>query len=221
MKKKSKEVLVVEAIFFDFDGVIVDSNKTKAEGFRRLFAEVDKEVQEEIIRYHRLHGGISRVEKIRYAYREILQQPLNASQLDALAQRYSELVVEKVVAAPWLPGAIELLDKAKPYLPLFLISGTPQDELRDIVARKGISHYFQEILGSPIKKPEHIKNVLARFNLAPERCVFIGDALTDYHAAVATRMPFIGVLGEVEFPEDTLVVPDCRAVPGLLALAGR
>jgi phosphoglycolate phosphatase-like HAD superfamily hydrolase len=70
--------------------------------------------------------------------------------------------------------------------------------------------YFREILGSPIRKPAHIRNLLAAYNLNPENCVFVGDALTDYYAAQETGLSFIGIQGDIEFPDATIVLPDCR-----------
>lgn len=209
----------IRAIFFDFDGVIVDSNSVKAEGFRQLFSDAPASLREDILRHHLLHGGISRIEKIQYAYSEILKQPLSQFQLDQLAQRYAELVVEKVVAAPWLPGAMELLEQITKEMMLFLISGTPQEELRSIVARKGIMHFFREILGSPVKKPLHIQQMLKQFSLNPQECVFVGDALTDYNAAAETNMHFIGIKGQVEFPEACVVCDDCYGVARQLGIS--
>ncbi len=72
MKQKQK----LQALFFDFDGVIVDSNSTKTAAFRALFKDYKEQVIAEIVAYHRRHGGISRVEKIRYAHQHIIKQPL-------------------------------------------------------------------------------------------------------------------------------------------------
>jgi phosphoglycolate phosphatase-like HAD superfamily hydrolase len=75
-----------------------------------------------------------------------------------------------------------------------------------------MDHYFNEILGSPTRKPEHIRNLLAQYRLNPSSCVFIGDALTDYHAAKETGLHFVGVQGDIEFPEDAVVLPDCLSL---------
>jgi beta-phosphoglucomutase-like phosphatase (HAD superfamily) len=75
-----------------------------------------------------------------------------------------------------------------------------------------MSGYFHKILGSPIKKPDHIRTILSDFRLTPGCCVFVGDALTDLHAACETGLHFIGVLGEVDFPVGTTVLPDCRGL---------
>ncbi len=204
--------LPLQALFFDFDGVIVNSNCTKTEAFRALFAGYDKETVAEIVAYHKRHGGISRVEKIEHAHRHILKQPLTEAELANWTKAYSELVVDKVIDVPWIDGAQEFLDNIKGTLPIFVISGTPQDELRYIIERRSMTGYFQKILGSPIRKPEHIRNLLLSCKLVPEHCVFIGDAMTDYNAAKETGLQFVGIQGEVTFPDGIPVLSDCRGL---------
>ena len=202
----------LQAIFFDFDGVLVDSNPTKTEAFRTLFRDYNEDIVAEIVAHHQQHGGISRVEKIRYAHQHLIKQPLTEQGISDWAAEYSKLVMEKVIEVAWIGGAKEFLDNVPGNLPILVISGTPEIELREIIDRRKMSGYFGEILGSPIKKPVHIRKLLVDYQLAPEHCFFIGDALTDYHAARETGLQFIGIQGEVEFPSGTTVLPDCRGL---------
>jgi phosphoglycolate phosphatase-like HAD superfamily hydrolase len=202
----------LQAIFFDFDGVLVDSNPIKTEAFRALFREYNEEIVAEIVAHHQQHGGISRVEKIRYAHQYIIKQPLTEEVVADRAAEYSKLVLEKVIEVAWIDGAMEFLDTTQSTLPIFVISGTPEIELREIIDRRKMSAYFWEILGSPIKKPVHIRNLLSSYQLVPDRCVFVGDALTDYDAARETGLQFIGIHGDVEFLSGTTVLPDCRGL---------
>ena len=199
----------LQAIFFDFDGVIVDSNSTKTEAFRILFSDYNDEIIAQVIAYHQQNGGISRVEKIRYAHQHIIKKPLTDEEVMEWAAEYSNLVKEKVIAADWIKGAKEFLDTIQGSMPIFVISGTPESELREVIERRNISRYFNEIAGSPTKKPSHIRQLLYNYHLAPEHCIFVGDALTDYNAARETGLFFIGIQGEVTFPERTIVLSDC------------
>jgi len=211
------EKQILQAIFFDFDGVIVDSNSIKTDAFVTLFRDYDDKIVKEIVAYHRQHGGISRVEKIQYAHKHLIQKPLTEEELALYAARYSELVVEKVINIQWIPGAKEFLDSNQGGLPIFVISGTPEDELKHIIEHRKMSCYFEEVLGSPIRKPVHIRNLLSEYSLVPERCVFVGDALTDFNAARETGLQFIGIQGEVTFPQGTIVLPDCRGLQEAIA----
>ncbi|WP_321494693.1 HAD family hydrolase [uncultured Desulfobacter sp.] len=202
----------IQALFFDFDGVLIDSVRTKTKAFEILFQDFSDEIIKAVVSYHTLHGGISRVEKIRYAHENIIKKPLTEKEVMEWANRFSDLVVQEVIRVPWINGAKAFLDAFASKLPVFVISGTPETELKYVVDQRGMSRYFKEILGSPVKKPEHIRKLLAKYSLAPEQCVFIGDALTDYNAARETGLYFIGIQGESHFPDTVKPLPDCQGL---------
>ena len=203
--------------FFDFDGVLVDSVGVKTEAFRTLFEPYGPEVLAKVLEHHRLHGGISRIDKIQYSRTHFVGEPLSEAELAVWGRRYSKLVVERVIGAPWIAGAEEFLQEVHGRCRVFVISGTPEDELKQVIEARSIGHYFTEILGSPIKKPDHIRNLLASYQLDPSKCVFMGDALTDYYAAKETGLHFIGIQGDVELPDDALMLPDCKGLQEAIA----
>ena len=62
----------IDAVFFDFDGVLVESNEVKIDAFRRLYASYGEEVVEKVIAEHVRHEGVSRVVKLERFHREFL-----------------------------------------------------------------------------------------------------------------------------------------------------
>ena len=159
--------------------------------------------------YHILHAGISRVVKIKLYHEDYLGTPLSDEELDTWVQRYSDIVESKVIDAPAVPGAAEFMERAP--LPMFVISGTPEDELVRIVKERGWDGYFQEVHGSPRLKPDIIEDILARNGLARDRVLFVGDAMTDYNAAKDTNVAFLGRVAPGEdnlFPDGTTLVDD-------------
>ncbi len=199
----------IAACFFDFDGVILDSLGIKTTAFERLFRPYGAQVLEAVLQHHREHGGISRIDKIRFAHEHIVGSPLSEEELVAWGARFSELVADEVVAADWIPGAREFLENEHENIPLFVISGTPEIELQQVIKQRRMADYFREMRGSPTKKPDHIRDLLGSYRLNPDCCVFVGDALTDYYAARETGLLFVGIQGEIEFPAGTVVLPDC------------
>jgi len=197
------------AFFFDFDGVLVDSTEIKTNAYRELYRSFGPETVSKIVAYHQLHGGISRFDKIVYTHKHFLDQPYCEEDISRDVEQYSRLVFEKVVSAKWIPGAHEFIKTYYQKVPIFIISGTPEDELQNVTRKRNMDRYFLEILGSPIKKPMHVRTLVERYHLDVNDCFFIGDALTDYHAAKETGVPFIGIQSEVEFPPNTVVLPDC------------
>ncbi len=203
---------------FDFDGVLVESVETKTRAFASLYAEHGPEVVARVVAFHLRHGGLSRYEKLRYGHEVVLGRPLDPAERERLAARFAALVVEAVIAAPWVAGAREFVEARWRELPLYIVSGTPQHELVAIAERRGMARYFAEILGSPERKEPLLRGLLARGGLAPGRALFVGDSLTDYDAARAVGLAFLGRVpagAQSPFPAGTETAPD------LLGLAAK
>lgn len=183
-----------QGFFFDFDGVVADSVEVKTRAFARLFEPYGPEIVSRVIDHHRRNSGITRVEKFHHYHREFLGAPLGDQEIADLCQRFARLVVDEVVAAPEIAGVEEFLQTARLLAPCFVVSAAPEAELREIVHRRGIDHYFQEILGAPAGKQENLRTLLTRYQLQPGRCLFFGDAASDYRAAKTCQVNFCGVL---------------------------
>ena len=182
---------MIRAIVFDFDGVLVESVDVKTHAYARLFKEYGKDIVSKVVDYHVKNGGVSRFVKFRTIYSEIIKKPLSEEKLQSLCQQFSNIVVDEVVAAPWVEGAQEFLEKNKDRYLYFVLSGTPQDELKSIVQRRNIDRYFCEVMGSPKDKIALLREVLPRLKLSPEETVFVGDAETDWDAAKAVGVTFL------------------------------
>ena len=122
----------IDAVFFDFDGVIVESNEVKVEAFRRMYEPYGAGVVEQVVAEHLRHEGVSRVVKLRRFHSEFLGIELDDDGLAELAQAYSEMVEDVVVGCDGVPGAVEALEAWAGHCPLYVVSGTPQEELRRI-----------------------------------------------------------------------------------------
>jgi len=183
----------LDAIIFDFDGVLVESVDVKTHAFAALYAEHGKKVIAQVSDYHLHHGGISRFDKFRYFQTEILgRTPLKEHEVADLAAAFSKLVVDRVVSAPMVPGAQQFLDNCSGQLRLFVVSGTPTAELDDILRRRNLLEYFSAIWGSPQSKAQNIAELLRGHDFCASRCVMIGVASADYEGAAANAVHFLG-----------------------------
>ena len=197
-----------QAFFFDFDGVLADSVEVKTRAFAKLFEPHGPEVVARVVAHHRDHGGMTRVDKFCHYYHEYLGKSLSKKEMADLCQRFSELVVDKVVAAPEINGADEFLQRWCGRLACFVISATPDEEIKEIVKRRGMEGYFKEVFGAPVDKKKNLETLLAKYNLNPSRCCFFGDAESDYLAAHSCGVDFFGIVPG----EDA---PLIRAQPGV------
>lgn len=184
----------IKAVIFDFDGVIADSVDIKTRAFAYLFRHYSKETVEAVVKYHVENGGQSRYIKFKHFYENILNKEYTDETGEKLAAEFSEFVFDEVVKCPYIKGAREFIEaRHKDYM-FFIVSGTPDDEIKLIVEQKRLSPYFKEVCGTPKKKGEWVGEILDKYNIVPSEAVFIGDALDDYKGASINGCCFIGVV---------------------------
>ena len=182
-----------DAIIFDFDGTLVQSSEIKTWAFGELYKEHGENIVQQIIAYQKEHEGISRFVKFRYWHKDLLGLPYPKEIGENLSRTYSQLVFDTVVQAPYVEGAQEFLKKHYQQIPLFVASGTPEPELREIIKHRSIPHFFQGVYGSPATKTEILQEILVKHKLSPEQVLMVGDALTDWKGAQGVGAEFIGI----------------------------
>ena len=178
-------------IILDFDGTIVESVDIKTDAFRELFGPYPAEL-DRIMAYHLTHNGIPRDVKFKHIYEDILGVAYTAELRDATAKRFSDLVFERVVSCPFVPGAEGFLERASPRLPLYVVSASPETELRRVVEARGLARHFRSVCGSPMAKREHVWRILSREAADPAGALYVGDSVEDYRVARELGVPFIG-----------------------------
>ena len=182
---------MIKAVIFDFDGVILESADIKTEAFRKLFESRFPDHIREIVEYHKKNMGISRFVKFKYIYNRFSSKELSPQKEALLGDEFSKIVFERILNAPMAQGAAEFLKKNHEKYLLFVASGTPKEELIDIMERRDLLRYFKEVFGSPQEKADIIRQIAETYKLRSSEIVFVGDAESDYQAASSTQVNFI------------------------------
>ncbi|MCL1595566.1 MAG: HAD family hydrolase, partial [Actinomycetia bacterium] len=165
---------------FDFDGTLCDSADVKTDAFYDLYLEEQgPKFADKVLSYHLKNAGVSRYDKIRYVESELIGTPPSEQRVDDVADRFSSLVEDAVVAAPLFDGVIEFLTSLHGDFPVAIASATPTAELRRITDRKGISRFFSEIEGSPRSKDAILAGLASQYGVAPDETVMVGDQPSD------------------------------------------
>jgi phosphoglycolate phosphatase-like HAD superfamily hydrolase len=198
-----------QAIFFDVDGVLIDSLGIKGEAFARAFSEFPNR-RDQIVSFHLANGGVTRVEKLALIFQSVLGRKPTPDELDARVAVFAAHVVDAVIAAPEIRGAALALAKWSKRVPLHALSATPADELVHILEQRGLIDFFTSVRGWPPKKTTAVKGLLDEHGYEPDQCVLVGDSREDLNAARSARIHFVQVSRspELDFAESRWVIRD-------------
>jgi beta-phosphoglucomutase-like phosphatase (HAD superfamily) len=182
---------MISAIIFDMDGVLIESVDVKMQAFHRLF-DAYPEYLDEIITYNRINQGVSRYIKIPWIFENILHQPLDTELRESMLRAFASYVGEAMNTPVLVRGCTEFLTQYSHTIPCAVVSAAPEEEVREILNKKGIARHFTMILGSPSSKSDNMKTFLDGKMIKPDEAIVIGDSLTDYYAAREVGCQFIG-----------------------------
>lgn len=213
-KQINKAIAQFDALIFDFDGVLVESTDIKTRAFGALYEGYGRKVIDQVISYHKKNAGISRFKKFQYFQEKILGIHYEEVDGNHLSSRFSKIVVDAVVESPYVVGAKKFLENHNNVIPMFVASGTPENELHEIIERRNMLKYFVSVFGTPSTKGEIIKKLLQEYSFAPMRVLMVGDALADLEGARESGVCFIGRISGQDnpFPSEVDVIPDLTAL---------
>jgi phosphoglycolate phosphatase-like HAD superfamily hydrolase len=185
---------------YDCDGVLLDTVTAKLAAFRDWVPAEHAGRREEFSRYNRGAFGRSRRVQIRHFYEGILGGAISESRLDAEVERFARINAGHVRAAAWLPGSREFLNRAAAAgIPQYVLSGTPEAELRTMLRDREADHLFRGIVGSPTTKAAGLRQIIAETGVDPRELWFVGDATHDGEAAREVGVTFVYKPSDAEF----------------------
>ncbi|WP_418180393.1 HAD family hydrolase [Aliarcobacter lanthieri] len=189
---------MIKTIFWDFDGVILDSMPIRDYGFKKIFEEFDKSLVDKLLEYHTLNGGLSRYVKIRYFYNTLLGIEVSDEKVQELADKFSTIMKAELTNKKYLISeTVEFIKENYKNYNFHIVSGSDEKELNYLCEELELSKYFKTIEGSPTPKNDLVKNILEKYTYDPKECILIGDSINDYEAAKINGMKFYGYNNEL------------------------
>ncbi|MCO4781719.1 MAG: HAD family hydrolase [Candidatus Cloacimonetes bacterium] len=180
-------------LFFDFDGVILDSVAIRTQGFRTVLKDFKDSDVDRLIEYHNQNGGISRYAKFKWFYKEVLNQELSQELLDQYTDQFSQIMLSELANKDFLiTQTVDFLKKTFLSMPMHVVSGSDQTELRQLCQELDVAKYFNSIYGSPTAKDINITQMLDKYDYDAEDTIMIGDSINDYDAANVNGVYFCG-----------------------------
>jgi len=177
----------IEAVIFDMDGVIVDSEPYWLKSRQEFSQDIDKVWTDE---FQRLCMGRSTIE-----WAEVMKERL---ELDLTLDEIMADIKGRVIAhygehLPLLPGAIEAVHTAKSGFRVALASGSPSEIIRSVTQLTGLDQIFEVmVFGDDIKHgkpaPDIYLETARLMGIAPENCVGIEDSSNGVRAVKAANM---------------------------------
>lgn len=207
----------ITALLFDFDGIIVRSAQIRIDGFRVIFAHESPELVDKLVEYHVANGGISRYAKIRWFYETLMGRPCSAETARCLADRFKRIMLGRMMDPMLLvPEALEFINEYHGRIPMHIVSGSDENELRAICAGLGIAHLFESIHGSPTPKTELVQELMGEHGYDPAQTLFIGDAIYDHEAAKSNGLVFCGTENDALRAISDFYIDDFRSFGQIL-----
>ena len=177
-------------VFWDFDGVIKESVSVKTDAFESLFRPFGADVAQRVRGHHEAHSGVSRYQKIP-VYLGWAGESASEDAVRQYCDRFSGMVRQRVIDAPWVPGVREYLTSRHAEQQFVLVTAPPQGEIEEILRDLGIAHCFREIHGAPMSKGDAIAEVLRKWECPAAESVMVGDSEADLGAATSNGVAFV------------------------------
>ena len=179
---------------FDWDGVIIDSAKLHEQSWRRLAAELGKEIAPDSF----IRGFGMKSARIIAEIHGWAKEPAEIARLENRKEALYREIVARSEIAP-LPGVVEWLERLRGAgVPCAVASSTHRLNIDAVLDRIGLKHAFTAIIsaedvehGKP--NPEVFAKAAARLGIAAERCVVFEDAPVGIEAAHAASMRVVAV----------------------------
>jgi len=190
---------MLEAVIFDFDGVIVDSEPLHHAAFNAVFAELGLNVSYED--YIRDYIGFDDRDAIRHAC-EVVGRPIDDALMPRLIADKAE-AFERILGAgvQAIPGAVALIRSTAARWPIAIASGALRNDINLILpalANDDLAALFGAIVTADDvehSKPDPATYLLAakRLSVDPAACVAIEDTPAGLRSAKAAGMRTLAV----------------------------
>jgi HAD superfamily hydrolase (TIGR01509 family) len=199
---------LIEAVVFDLDGVIVDSE------------HVWDEVREELARERggRWHEraqadmmGMSSVEWSRYMH-DVIGLPESPEEIDAEVVR--RMLARYEDELPLIDGAVEAVERLAGSFRLGLASSSNRPLIDAVLEASGLAPLFEATVSSEEvargkPAPDVFLEAARRLGVPPERCAAIEDSANGIRAAHAAGMRVIAIPNRrYPPPDDALALAD-------------
>lgn len=207
--------MIIKALIFDFDGVILDTGKYHYQSWEILLQKIGLSIKPEDDLFLK---GAGRMDSLEYLLRQgHLQLPNHQKQ--ALTEEKNRIyldLISHLTKDDLLPGVFALIEEAK-CMDFKLAVGSGSKNARKILDKIGVTGLFDVIhdandVAFPKPHPEIYQLVCSQLELHPAETLVIEDSAKGVESAIATGCYVLG-LGDSKYLEGAhLLEPDLSNV---------
>jgi HAD superfamily hydrolase (TIGR01509 family) len=183
--------MVENAIIFDLDGLLADTEKLQIKAYQVVFAKYNLKLSEKVYEEHWIRKGLGIKE-----YAEINRLPIDYIELRKQKKIvYDGLIDELLQPMPFAVETVRLLSSKRK---LALASASNSEAVNKVLNKLGIFHSFITIIcGDQVKNqkpsPDIFLEAAKNMNMLPNNCIVIEDAEKGILAAQNAGMKSIAI----------------------------
>lgn len=183
---------MIEAILWDNDGVLVDSEAIFFEMTRTFFAEAGLQVEAE-------YWGVEYLGNAKHSYQIAAELGLAPELIPPLLDRRNEAFVRRLRSpVPLMPKVRETIEALSGNVRLAIVTGSPRDKVMLMHGNNGLLEHFEVIvtddeISNPKPHPEPYLKAMEMLGVKPERCLAVEDSQRGLDSAVAAGLRCIAV----------------------------
>ncbi|CAN5542764.1 HAD family phosphatase [soil metagenome] len=205
MSRQTTAPRPLEAVVFDCDGLLLDTETHWSTAETTLFARYGKSFG----RDHKLRMIGSSLQATGAILEELLEQPGRAAEIN---DEMIELVEEAMVASEPMPGAADLVAELRGMIPVALASNSWRRLITVALHAAELTDSFDVVVcGDEVAHPKPAPDIYLEtarlLNVAPERTIALEDSPNGVEAARAAGMFVVGIPSF-----DGIVLPDAHIV---------
>jgi len=195
---------MISAVIFDFDGIIVDSERLHWAAFNKVLEPLDRKIS--WAEYIKTFIGFDDRDTFRHAFPSLGKTEI-LKLIEKKAAAFQELLESDGAAA--LPGAVELIKHLSGNIPLAICSGALREDILPILGKLGIKNAFDIIVTADdthISKPDPAPYKLAMKKLGVTSGLAIEDTPAGIASAKGAGLKVLSVTNS--YPADELTQAD-------------
>lgn len=199
----------IEAIIFDMDGVLIDSEPLWKIAMDRVFKSIGSQLTPQD--FQRTVG--LRIDEVVHFWN--LDQQWNVvdenAVIDKIIDEMVELISEKPIALPGVRSTLQYLQSIE--MPVAMATSSPLALLNAVVDGLKIRTYFQFLVSAENEshgKPHPAVYLTAadKLGINPTKCLVIEDSLNGIISAKAARMKVVCIPEVTHIPDPRLILAD-------------